>query len=84
METSPDEFEQPSRRRLLLHHFSRIEDTRKPEGVAHKLNEVLLLCVCATRADCDSFDAIAAWGEAILGSCASFCPTIGAFRRAVG
>ena len=74
METSPDEFEQPSRRRLLLHHFSRIEDTRKPEGVAHKLNEVLLLCVCATIADCDSFDAIAAWGEAHLGFLRQFLP----------
>jgi DDE_Tnp_1-associated len=74
MEVLADEFEQPSRRRLLLHHFSRIEDTRKPEGVAHKLNEVLLLCVCATRADCDSFDAIAAWGEAHLGFLRQFLP----------
>jgi predicted transposase YbfD/YdcC len=68
------EFEQPSRLRLLLHHFSRIEDTRKPEGVAHKLKEVLLLCVCATIADCDSFDAIAAWGEAHLGFLRQFLP----------
>ncbi len=74
METSPDEFGQPSRLRLLLHHFSRIEDTGKPGGVAHKLNEVLLLCVCATIADCDSFDAIAAWGEAHLGFLRQFLP----------
>ena len=34
--------EQPSRLRLLLDHFSRIEDKRSPEGVGHKLNEILL------------------------------------------
>ena len=51
METSPDEFGQPSRLCLLLHHFSRIEDTRKPEGVAHKLNEILLLFVLSWTPD---------------------------------
>jgi predicted transposase YbfD/YdcC len=74
MEPAPEEFGQPSRLRLLLHHFSRIEDTRRPEGVAHKLSEVLLLCVCATIADCDSFEAIAAWGEAHLGFLRRFLP----------
>ena len=52
---------EPARRsglRLLLDHFSRIEDKRSPESVAHKLDEVLLVCVCATIAECDSFDAI--------------------------
>ena len=55
--TSPSR-PKPSRLRLLLDHFCRIEDKRSPETVAHKLNEILLLCVCATIADCDSFDAI--------------------------
>jgi len=34
MDASPDEAAEPSRLRLLLHHFSRIEDKRNPEGVA--------------------------------------------------
>src|SRR5271157_3280328 len=66
MDASPDEAAEPSRLRLLLDHFSRIEDKRNPEGVAHKLNEILLLCVCATIAECDSFDAISDWGRAHL------------------
>ena len=37
MEVLADEFVKPSRLRLLLRYFSRIEDTRKPEGVVHKL-----------------------------------------------
>jgi predicted transposase YbfD/YdcC len=57
----------PSGLRLLLDHFSRIEDKRAPESVAHRLNEVLLLCVCATIAECDSFEAISDWGKAHLG-----------------
>ena len=57
---------EPSRLRLLLDHFSRIEDKRRPEDVAHKLNEILLVCVCATIADCDSFEAISDWGKAHL------------------
>ncbi len=54
--------------------LSRIEDKRSPEDVAHKLNEILLLCVCATIADCDSFDAIAAWGHAHLDFLQRFLP----------
>ena len=57
---------EPSGLRLLLDHFSRIEDKRSPESVAHKLDEVLLVCVCATIAECDSFDAISDWGQAHL------------------
>jgi predicted transposase YbfD/YdcC len=74
MDTWPDGRSQPSRLRLLLDHFSRIEDKRSPEDVAHPLNEILLLCVCATIADCDSFDAIAAWGQAQLGFLRRFLP----------
>ena len=66
MDTSPYELTQPSRLRLLLDRFSRIEDRRSPEDVAHPLNEILLLCVCATIAECDSFDAISDWGNAHL------------------
>jgi hypothetical protein len=71
--TSPSR-SHPSRLRLLLGHFSRIEDERSPEAVAFKLNEILLLCVCATIAHCDSFDAIAAWGNAHLGFLRRFLP----------
>lgn len=65
---------QPSRLRLLLDHFARIEDDRSPERVAHRLDEVLLLCVCATIADCDSFEAISDWGKGRLGFLRRFLP----------
>jgi predicted transposase YbfD/YdcC len=74
MDAWPFQPEQPSRLRLLLDHFSRIEDKRSPEGVAHKLNEILLLCVCATIAECDSFDAISDWGSAHLEFLRRFLP----------
>ena len=74
MDASPYEPAQPSRLRLLLDHFSRIEDKRSPETVAHKLNEILLLCVCATIAECDSFDAISEWGNAHLEFLQRFLP----------
>jgi predicted transposase YbfD/YdcC len=57
------EFGAKSRLRALLEHFSLIEDPREPWRVAHPLPEVLLLVVCATIADCDDYEAIAAWGE---------------------
>jgi predicted transposase YbfD/YdcC len=57
----------PSRLRALLDHFATIEDPREPWRVAHPLPEILLLVVCGTIADCDDYDAIAAWGEQHLG-----------------
>lgn len=60
--------------RLLLDHFSRVEDTRSPENVAHRLDEVLLVCVCATIAECDSFEAISEWGNAHLAFLRRFLP----------
>ncbi len=74
MNVSPAQPTEPSRLRLLLDHFSRIADRRSPENVAHKLNEILLLCVCATIADCDSFDAISDWGNAHLAFLQRFLP----------
>jgi DDE_Tnp_1-associated len=74
MDASPFQPAQPSQLRLLLDHFSRIEDRRSPEDVAHQLNEILLLCVCATIAECDSFDAISDWGKAHLGFLQRFLP----------
>lgn len=57
----------PHRVQRLLDHFSRIEDTRQPFRIAYPMNEVLLLAVCGTIADCDDYEAIADWGEENLG-----------------
>ena len=59
-------FDQKPRLRALLDHFATIEDPREPWRVAHPLPEVLLLVVCGTMADCDDYEAIAAWGKAHL------------------
>lgn len=67
-------FQEKSRLKALLRHFSMIEDPREPWRVAHPLAEVLLLVVCATMADCDDFDAIAAWGEAHLAFLRRYLP----------
>jgi len=68
------EFGEKSRLRALLDHFSRIEDPRDPRRVAHPLAEVLLLVVCGTIADCDDYEAIAAWGAAHLGFLRRYLP----------
>jgi len=66
VDLSPSVFGEKSRLRVLLDHFSVIEDARQPHRVAHPMAELLLLAVCGTIADCDDYDAIAAWGEAHL------------------
>jgi predicted transposase YbfD/YdcC len=66
MDLSPPELGEGSRLRALLDHFSIIEDGRQPHRVAYPLQEILLLAVCGTIADCDDYDHIAAWGEAHL------------------
>ncbi|MBU3887014.1 transposase family protein, partial [Methylosinus sp. KRF6] len=58
----------------LLDHFSIIDDPRVPWRVAHPLREVLLLVVCASMADCDHFDAIAAWGKENIGFLRRYLP----------
>jgi|SRR5208282_1364267 predicted transposase YbfD/YdcC len=68
------EFGQKSRLRALLDHFGRIEDPRDPRRLAHPLAEVLLLVVCGTIADCDDYEAIAAWGAAHLGFLRGYLP----------
>ena len=57
-------FEEKSRLKSLLEHFALIPDPREPWRVAHPLAEVLLLVDCGTMADCDDYEAIAAWGAA--------------------
>ena len=55
-------FDERSRLRALLDHFASIDDPRDVRRIMHPLNEVLLLVVCDTMADCDDYDAISAWG----------------------
>jgi predicted transposase YbfD/YdcC len=76
MDASPYEPSRPSGLRLLLDCFSRIEDRRSPESVAHRLDEILLVCVCATIAECDSFEAISDWGQAHLAFLRRFLPFV--------
>lgn len=59
----PDEEVPRARLRLLLQHFSQLDDGREPWRVVYPLNEVLLLVTCATIASCDDFDEIVAWGR---------------------
>ena len=59
----------PRRSRLaaLLEHFAEVEDPRDVRRITHRLDEILLLVVCGTIADCDDYEDIAAWGAAHLG-----------------
>ncbi len=59
---------QPRRSRLaaLLDHFAIVEDPRDLRRISHRLDEILLLVVCGTIADCDDYEDIAAWGAAHL------------------
>lgn len=74
MDLSPPEFGERSRLRVLLDHLSVIEDGREAHRVAYPLNELLLLAVCGTIADCDDYDAIADWGEDHLEFLRRFLP----------
>ena len=67
-------FKEKSRLKALLDHFSTIDDPREPWRVAHPLPEVLLLVVCGTMADCDDYEAIAAWGKTHLGFLRRYLP----------
>ena len=67
-------FKEKSRLKSLLDHLSVIDDPREPWRVAHPLREVLLLVVCGSMADCDHYDAIAAWGAANLSFLRRYLP----------
>ena len=67
-------FEEKSRLKSLLDRLALIPDPRDPWRVALPLNEVLLLVVCGTMADCDDYEAIAAWGEARLSFLRRYLP----------
>ena len=62
MNVSSNGFGERSRLRLLLEHLSEIKDPREAHRVAIPLQEILLLAVCGTIADCDSYDHIDEWG----------------------
>ncbi len=74
MDLSPSDFGEKSRVRVLLDHFSVIEDPRQSHRVAYPMAELLLLAVCGTIADCDDYDAIGAWGESHLAFLRRFLP----------
>jgi predicted transposase YbfD/YdcC len=74
MDLSPPEFGELSRLRVLLEQLSVIEDDRDPHRVAYPLQEILLLVVCGTIADCDDYDAISDWGEDHLDFLRRFLP----------
>ena len=88
MNLSPCDFGERSRLRVLLDHFSIIEDDREPHRVAYPLAELLLLAVCGTIADCDDYDNIAgtlpAGERPIWTSCGGFYHFITACRRGGG
>lgn len=73
-----------SRLRVLLDHFGEIEDPRPAHRVAYPLSEVLLLTVCATIADCDSYEEIGAWGEKHIEFLRQFCLIIMVFLAVAG
>lgn len=74
MDVYPPEFGERSRLRVLLDHLSVIEDDREAHRVAYRLDELLLLAVCGTIADCDDYDAIAEWGKRHLEFLRRFLP----------
>ena len=67
----------PRRSRLsaLLDHFAAVEDPRDARRILHPLPEILLLVVCATIADCDDDEGIAALGDAHLALMRRFLPS---------
>lgn len=55
-----------SRPSILLERCSTINDPRNVRRIMHPLAVLLLLVVCGTIADCDSYHDIAVWGESHL------------------
>lgn len=74
MAVLPVEWGERSRLALLLDRLAVVEDDREPHRVAYPLQEILLLAVCGTIADCDDYDDIAAWGKAHLDFLRRFLP----------
>ncbi len=66
MMPSAEALPRKSRLAALLDHFAAVEDPRDVRRISHRLDEILLLVVCGTIADCDDYEDIAAWGAAHL------------------
>ena len=66
MTLSAETLPRKSRLSALLDHFAMVEDPRDVRRISHRLDEILLLVVCGTIADCDDYEDIAAWGAAHL------------------
>ena len=66
MIASAETLPRKSRLSALLTHFAEVEDPRDVRRITHRLDEILLLVVCGTIADCDDYEDIAAWGAAHL------------------
>lgn len=64
MDATLDGFLSKPSLKALLTHLSVIDDPREPWRVMYPLREVLFLAICGTICGCDSYDEIAAWGEA--------------------
>ena len=73
-----------SRLATLLDHFAVVEDPRDVRRISHRLDEILLLVVCGTIADCDDYEDIAAWGAAHLDFLRRHLPTSMAFPASAG
>jgi hypothetical protein len=66
MTPSTEALPRKSRLAALLDHFAEVEDPRDVRRIVHRLDEILLLVVCGTIADCDDYEDIAAWGAVHL------------------
>ena len=66
MSSPPETLPRKSRLAALLEHFAVVEDPRDVRRISHRLDEILLLVVCGTIADCDDYEDVAAWGAAHL------------------
>ena len=47
----------------IAHHFASLEDPRAPRAQQHKLSDILVIALCATLADCDSWYEIEDFGN---------------------
>ena len=70
-----------SRLASLLEHFAMVEDPRDVRRITHRLDEILLLVVCGTIADCDDYEDIAAWADSPLTARLNWIPSPGSASR---
>src|SRR5262245_5804515 len=56
----------------IAHHFARLEDPRAPRTRRHKLSDLLVIALCATLADCDSWYEVEDFGRDKAGWLATF------------